>query len=118
MQIISMRFLTVATVAALASTAMAENDCFRQEYGQFRYFVTADVPAAEHGNVCGALWDNLAQFKGGCYAGLPSCGKKFPEDPTNETLQWTFETGITCDSGMVEATWWDATENKFGGINC
>lgn len=67
-----------------------------------------DVPG-----LCGGLWDNLNGFSI-CHGVLkPSCGSGDGHD-----LKWTFDVGFGCDKGMIEATWYEATKNKFGDLQC
>jgi hypothetical protein len=33
-------------------------------------------------------------------------------------LNWKFTNGANCNKGMVEATWYDATLNQWGAIDC
>jgi hypothetical protein len=31
---------------------------------------------------------------------------------------WSFSNGAGCNSGMIESTWWEATRNRFGSVDC
>lgn len=45
--------------------------------------------------------------------------KQFCREGTEKgTLEWEFETGLACNTGMLEAAWWEATKNKYGRIGC
>lgn len=81
-----------------------------------RYYVGAgigngnDIPGR-----CGGLWDNLKRF-GVCLA--PSytfCGWG---GNSPDHLHWQFDVIHDCNTGMIESTWWEATRNQFGAINC
>ncbi|KAL0935282.1 uncharacterized protein CTRU02_209873 [Colletotrichum truncatum] len=81
-------------------------------YNLNAYNVTEDIPT-----VCGRLWKELRQFW--------TCGvwsftrfKHYCRQADNGLLQWEFETGLGCNMGMIEATWWDATKHKFGAAPC
>ncbi|KAK0380226.1 hypothetical protein CMEL01_11357 [Colletotrichum melonis] len=93
----------LATIAPLASAATCS-------HSQNRWSITAsgvdDVPGK-----CGGLWDNLKRF-GACAVSGPSCGG------SNGNLAWSFTTGVGCNAGMVESSWWQATKNQFGSISC
>ncbi|KAI8302208.1 hypothetical protein K4K61_008139 [Colletotrichum sp. SAR11_59] len=44
---------------------------------------------------------------------------KFCREGTEKgTLEWEFETGLACNTGMLEAAWWETTKNKYGRIGC
>jgi hypothetical protein len=62
---------------------------------------------------CGGLWDNLKQFPDCIGVGLETC-----EANENGDLFWTFSNGSGCNEGMVEATWFDATQNQWGSLEC
>ena len=109
MKISFIKSTVVVILAALLPSATA-NSCIRQSNVLYTYIVKADgvkdIPGA-----CGGLWDNLKRFPA-CVASKTTCSKK------NGNLYWKFNVGKGCDGGMVESTWWEATRNKFGAINC
>ncbi|KAF1977811.1 hypothetical protein BU23DRAFT_451713 [Bimuria novae-zelandiae CBS 107.79] len=76
-----------------------------------KYEVTAsgvnDIPA-----VCGSLWSNLRRFADCIGVSEASCGG------SNGNLVWQFRNGISCNGGMVESAWWEATKNQYRGIDC
>jgi hypothetical protein len=61
--------------------------------------------------LCGGLWDNLKQFPGCIGVSQLYCEAK------DGGLSWGFAVGQSCDNGMLEATWFDATENVYGSIS-
>ena len=76
---------------------------------------TFNVPLTLHCSIpgiCGGLWDNLKQFADCIGVGDASC------DGTDGNLSWQFTDGGSCNKGMVEATWYDATKNAYGAIEC
>ncbi|KAH6885670.1 hypothetical protein BKA70DRAFT_111999 [Coprinopsis sp. MPI-PUGE-AT-0042] len=103
-------FLT--SIIALAGVAAA-NSCVKNEHGLYTYTVTTDSTVPDISGVCGGLWDNLKQFSQ-CSASATFCGANGPKN----VLKWQFTVPSICNSGMVQATWWDATQNKYGGITC
>ncbi|WYZ45980.1 hypothetical protein EsH8_IX_000205 [Colletotrichum jinshuiense] len=76
----------------------------------YHYTVTAtgvdDIPGR-----CGGLWDNLKRF-GVCVASRTNCSG------SGGRLSWSFTATVGCNGGMVESTWWEATRNNFGSIDC
>ncbi|KAF2661962.1 hypothetical protein K491DRAFT_673491 [Lophiostoma macrostomum CBS 122681] len=111
-----MRFATISiSLAALASGALAAT-C-KSEYKEFvsSYGIGAsgvpDIPGT-----CGGLWDNLKQFADCIGVGAPYCGQN--DNGVAGDLVWQFTNGANCNAGMVEATWWDATKNQWGAIDC
>ena len=110
-----MQFTTVAFAAfALFSSSAHATYCNRAAGQQApTYSVQVDNVAADVvPGVCGGLWDNLKQFADCIGVSSPAC------EPRDGGLHWTFANGVSCNTGMVEATWWDATKNKYGSIDC
>ncbi|KAF2661963.1 hypothetical protein K491DRAFT_710386 [Lophiostoma macrostomum CBS 122681] len=108
--------LIAITTLSLFSSALA-NSCTAtvnsKSSGTFWYQVHADsVPAGDVPGRCGGLWDNLKQFADCIGVSSPTC------EARDGGLQWDFTVGISCNTGMVDATWWDATTNNFGSIDC
>ena len=110
-----MKFTTstayLTALAALASTSSAAS-CVQQSNIVYTYIVRAEgVPNIPE--ICGGLWDNLHRFAA-CPPSATSCGPVGP----NGLLEWKFNVGLGCNSGMIESTWWEATRNNFGSIDC
>ncbi|KAF1953841.1 hypothetical protein CC80DRAFT_568232 [Byssothecium circinans] len=109
-----MRFATISVaLAALSSRALAATCSYEEKEGMASsYYISAsgvpDIPG-----VCRGLWDNLKQFADCIGVGSARC-----QADKNGNLDWGFTNGGSCNTGMVEATWWDATKNKFGSIDC
>lgn len=103
--------LLVAAVSCLAGTSLAAS-CVRQNTGVYRYIVDASSMPDISG-VCGGLWDNLKRF-GACSASNSFCGAR----GSDNHLVWEFTVPNTCNGGMIESTWWEATRNQWGGIDC
>ncbi|KAF2643999.1 hypothetical protein P280DRAFT_466706 [Massarina eburnea CBS 473.64] len=100
-------------ILSLLATTAAANYCERRsDEGVYRYTVHADSVDDVPG-ICGGLWDNLKQFNSNCVPTTTSCGVGTPGG-----LTWVFTASGFCNEGMVEATWYDATKNKFGSITC
>lgn len=107
--------VSVLTVAVLANSVMALYQCNKNEITNavFRYQVRSTLQVPDTPGICGGLWDNLKRF-GEC--GTPSntwCG-----DAGNGILGWDFNAFVGCDNGMVESTWWEATRNNYGSVDC
>ncbi|PVH93597.1 hypothetical protein DM02DRAFT_695445 [Periconia macrospinosa] len=111
-----MRFtiFTTGLVAAIMSETVYGASCVRSQavWGIVGYAINAqgvdDVP-----KVCGDLWSNLRRFHDCIGVGVPSCEKR-----GNNELVWNFSNGSGCNMGMVESTWWEATQNRYGAIKC
>ena len=104
--------LSISTVVAALSGSASAASCVRQRNALYTYIINADGVDNISG-ICGSLWDNLKRFPA-CVASATSCGPVGPGNP----LQWKFNVGLGCNSGMVESTWWEATHNRFGSIDC
>ncbi|KAI5363291.1 hypothetical protein Slin15195_G106750 [Septoria linicola] len=103
---------TTAIIASIAAVATA-NSCVRNSNGLYTYTVITDNTVPDISGVCGGLWDNLKQFSQ-CSASASFCGA----NGANNVLKRQFSVPNICNAGMVEASWWDATKNKYGGISC
>ncbi|PSN74815.1 hypothetical protein BS50DRAFT_567594 [Corynespora cassiicola Philippines] len=64
--------------------------------------------------ICGGLWDNLKRFGVCATPSQTYCGGI----ESTHILNWRFSVTIGCNEGMVHSTWWEATKNNFGSINC
>ncbi|PKS13017.1 hypothetical protein jhhlp_000358 [Lomentospora prolificans] len=108
-----MQFKVLAASAiALAAPALSASCERRDSFGSWQYRVRAGGVSNIPG-VCGGLWSNLKQFAACPVGVIAECS-----DLEGGNMTWEFTVGKGCNSGMVEATWWDATENRWGGINC
>ena len=103
--------LLVTAVSCLAGTILAAS-CVRQNTGVFHYIVET-TNLSNISGVCGSLWDNLKRF-GGCSVSNSFCGAR----GSDNHLVWEFTVPNVCNGGMVESTWWEATQNQWGGIDC
>jgi hypothetical protein len=113
--IIKMQFTTIiASLAMLATSASAADCTWRQDGSPIvrRYRVRGsgvpDIPG-----ICGGLWDNMN--------GQSACGAPYGaycDDLGNGNMEWGFVIGSACNSGAVEAVWWEATKNNYGAITC
>ncbi|KAH8901657.1 hypothetical protein GQ53DRAFT_622072, partial [Thozetella sp. PMI_491] len=98
-------------LAGLTATSAA-NSCILQNNGIYTYIVEAgNMP--DISGICGGLWDNLKRFSA-CSASATSCGAV----GTDNHLKWQFNVPSVCNGGMVESTWFEATKNNFGSIDC
>ncbi|KAK4102516.1 hypothetical protein N658DRAFT_340165 [Parathielavia hyrcaniae] len=103
--------LFITAVSCLAGTGLAAS-CIRQDSGVYRYVVeTSNMPNIS--GVCGGLWDNLKRFPA-CSVSRSFCGAR----GNNNHLVWEFTVPNVCNGGMVESTWWEATHNQWGTIDC
>lgn len=109
-----MQFSTIAASAILLATGASAAQCRWHQSGSpilRKYYVLADGVDDVPG-ICGGLWDNL-NGQGACGGAIPGgCGGN------GGHLRWEFTIGSACNSGAIEATWWEATRNRFGAINC
>ena len=95
---------------ALVPTTFAAS-CGRSGFDPISWVVVAGgVP--DISGICGGLWDNLHRFSE-CSVSHPYCG---PD--VNGALKWEFTVPAICNAGMVESTWWEATANNWGSIDC
>jgi hypothetical protein len=101
----------LAGVSTLTGTTLAA-ECILQSTGVHRWIVKAGT-ASDISGICGALWDNLKRFSQ-CSASASFCGAR----GTDNHIEWEFTAPSICNGGMVESTWWEATRNNLGGIDC
>ncbi|KAF4478826.1 hypothetical protein CGGC5_v012270 [Colletotrichum fructicola Nara gc5] len=84
----------------------------------YRYIVNAYNVEDDIPKVCHKLWMELRNFWM-CQVWSFGLFKQFCREGTEKgTLEWEFETGLACNTGMLEAAWWEATKNKYGRIGC
>ncbi|KAK3291342.1 uncharacterized protein B0H64DRAFT_46262 [Chaetomium fimeti] len=116
MQLTNLPILVMATVLAFGDTASADawcHDSFTPLYQKYEVKAT-EVPASDIPAICGGLWSNLKRFAS-CGATGTFCGTI---DGFPTTLTWRFNAPWGCNHGMVHSAWWEATQNKWGGISC
>ncbi|KAM7220836.1 hypothetical protein V8F06_003730 [Rhypophila decipiens] len=101
----------LAGFSILAGTTSA-NSCVLQDNGVHRFLVSAG-PMPDISGYCGGLWDNLKRFSQ-CSPSATFCGARGADNH----LEWEFTAPSICNGGMVESTWWEATRNNFGSIDC
>ncbi|KAL2061565.1 hypothetical protein VTL71DRAFT_6942 [Oculimacula yallundae] len=102
----------IAAVVAIASTASA-NSCVKQYNGLNRYIVETSGSPSGISGWCGGLWDNLKRFPI-CNPSQTFCGAV----GNSNNLRWEFTASSSCNGGHVESTWWEATKNELGSIDC
>lgn len=96
--------------AAECSYSQGETDIAR------RYFLGAGLGAnPDIAGRCAGLWANLKRFGDCVGVSNPWCGHG---GNTPDHLEWHFTVPTTCNTGMVESTWWEATRNEFGAVSC
>lgn len=112
-----MQYLTlISTLLALTSLSQATTcTVCRDGFNINHIKVTADNVLDVPG-ICGGLWDNLKRFSDCSTPSATSCGGG--ESGVTGPLEWKFAASQYCNPGMVESTWWEATKNDFGGIEC
>jgi hypothetical protein len=111
MQLPSLSVLALATVAAFGDTASAAT-CIQTMLATHIVYTVVATEVSNGPGVCGGLWSNLRRF-GLCSASETSC-----EADDRGRLVWKFTVTIGCNKGMVHSAWWEATQNKWGGISC
>ncbi|KAI8200557.1 hypothetical protein K4K52_007914 [Colletotrichum sp. SAR 10_76] len=129
--------LAVLLIASTVCSVLADLDnrdtqqpwCHRKKVGQihiggqpvpvnYRYIVNAYNVEDDIPKVCHKLWMELRNFWM-CQVWSFGLFKQFCREGTEKgTLEWEFETGLACNTGMLEAAWWEATKNKYGRIDC
>ena len=110
-----MHFTSITLFALATFSASAGATYCNRAAGQQAptYSIQVDNIAADLvPGICGGLWDNLKQFADCVGVSSPGC------EPRDGGLHWHFTNGVSCNKGMIEATWWDATQNKYGSISC
>ncbi|KAK2004036.1 hypothetical protein LX36DRAFT_666083 [Colletotrichum falcatum] len=104
------------TLLGLVGSVSAGSRCIRQKgSGDILHQVTMEGVGSENvGSLCKGLWDNLKRHPG-CMVFRPNgC-----EEGNNKgELYWYFTTTMVCNSGMVHSAFWEATESRWGAINC
>jgi len=110
-----MKFSTTSLLVMTASllNRASANSCVVNQNALYTYTITTDNSLPNISGVCGGLWDNLKGFSA-CSASATSCGAY----GSGNVLRWEFTVPNICNSGDVEAAWWDATTNNWGGISC
>ncbi|KAK7178430.1 hypothetical protein PSPO01_15528 [Paraphaeosphaeria sporulosa] len=109
-----MRCAIISAALAALSGGVVANTCTSQVVEGFVvYYKIAAQGVPDIPGVCGGLWDNLKQFSGCIGVGSEKCEANEAGD-----LVWEFSDGTSCDDGMIEATWYDATQNQWGAIEC
>lgn len=63
---------------------------------------------------CKKLWAGLAEHRFLCPVSKPRCD---PSDIYEKGLEWGFTVGYGCNVGCVQSAFWEATKNKFGGLD-
>ncbi|KAI8297974.1 hypothetical protein K4K59_003026 [Colletotrichum sp. SAR11_240] len=134
---LTMMRLSVLLIASTVCSVLADLDnrntqqpwCHRKKVGQihiggqpvpvnYRYIVNAYNVEDDIPKVCHKLWMELRNFWM-CQVWSFGLFKQFCREGTEKgTLEWEFETGLACNTGMLEAAWWEATKNKYGRIGC
>ncbi|OAL07748.1 hypothetical protein IQ06DRAFT_342456 [Phaeosphaeriaceae sp. SRC1lsM3a] len=107
--------LSTATFLSLLPLAVkAETFCNRASGKQVPTFtVNVDNIAADIvPGICGGLWDNLKSFADCIGVSQSYC------EARDGGLAWGFAVGQSCNNGMIDATWWEATKNEYGSISC
>lgn len=113
-----MQFLSTLSImaAGLSSVAYAGTCTKNLELGPSYYWLIAQEGVEDIPGICGGLWDNLnGAGECGVSGGETYCREKAGQPGV---LEWSFITPQTCNGGMVESAWWEATRNKFGAIEC
>ncbi|KAF4842457.1 hypothetical protein CGCSCA4_v008754 [Colletotrichum siamense] len=69
------------------------------------------------GSFCHRFWENLRRWGLICTPNSfetwkPFCGMEEGD------LAWRFENSVRCNEGMVASTFWEVTQNEWGGILC
>jgi hypothetical protein len=111
-----MRFSAAAaifsTLPLIASAAQCTWTNLGRNSGAARSYVIFDVAGVTDPNgLCNGLRDNIHGF-GACTESGFSCRM------VGDRFEWFTTVPIGCNEGMIEAVWWGATQNKFGGISC
>ncbi|KAJ0117853.1 hypothetical protein J7T55_014303 [Diaporthe amygdali] len=79
-----------------------------------RWFVSMkNINGTHMGDLCHKLWKGLKRHQAACPATSTFCGK---HHDTTYDLAWNFKTPIFCNPGHLVSAFWEATHNKFGGL--
>ncbi|KAL5605810.1 hypothetical protein FOVSG1_005957 [Fusarium oxysporum f. sp. vasinfectum] len=118
-QFFIMRFtgITAVFLAALVTDHVHANErCTNQLTNDWsrRYEAWSNswVPNADA--VCGNLWSNLGQYPECAGVSDQYCGY----DNSGSSLVWAFTTGSGCEARSVMDSWYWATKNQWGNIDC
>lgn len=79
----------------------------------WRYRVKSTDSVPDIPGICGGLWDNLKRFGECGTASNTWCG-----DAGDGKLGWDFNVANNCNPGMIESTWYEATRNEYGPVDC
>lgn len=105
----------VVMMAALTNTADAAHGCNKNTVSGpvVRYQVRSSDKVPDIPGICGGLWDNMKRFGECASASNTWCG-----DVDDGYLGWDFTSFVGCSDGMVSSTWYEATRNQWGHIDC
>jgi hypothetical protein len=108
-------FATFLASAAFINSAASIVRCETEDITGtvVRYHVRSANVVSDIPGICGGLWDNLKRFTECATPSNTWCG-----DAGGGILGWYFNAFDGCKGGMVESTWWEATRNSYGDINC
>jgi hypothetical protein len=114
----AMRFTATITALVAATLTQRANAWATCGYGPDGGFIINEWEISASGvpdipGVCGGLWDNMKRFADCIGISAPNC-----YDNGDGTLEWQFNVGVSCNAGMVESAWWEATQNQWGAIEC
>ncbi|KAF4917696.1 Midasin [Colletotrichum viniferum] len=69
------------------------------------------------GSFCHRFWENLRRWGLICTPNSYETWKPFCGMEEGD-LAWRFENSVRCNEGMVASTFWEVTQNEWGGILC
>ncbi|KAK1954696.1 hypothetical protein LY78DRAFT_439398 [Colletotrichum sublineola] len=87
--------------------------CTWDHWGIFGAYHTITVSGVDDiPKVCGDLWAAIDKFPVCRMLVKTSCGG------TDGYLEWKFHAGFSCNFGLVASSWYSATKNKLGVLDC
>ncbi|BCS27777.1 uncharacterized protein APUU_60825S [Aspergillus puulaauensis] len=106
---------SLLALAAFSASASAASNCESEKIMAFvwRYHVKSTDSVPDIPGICGGLWDNLKRFGECGTASNTWCG-----DAGDGKLGWDFNVANNCNPGMIESTWYEATRNEYGPVDC
>jgi hypothetical protein len=111
--LVSISFLALAAILTAPTAAVYKCNKNQVSGPVYRYQIRSTDRVPDVPGICGGLWDNLKRFGECGSASNTWCG-----DTGNGILGWDFTAFVGCNSGMVESTWWEATRNQWGTVDC
>ncbi|KAF9781045.1 hypothetical protein IL306_014525 [Fusarium sp. DS 682] len=108
--------MPVFLAAIVTDGALAAERCTNQVTNDWsrRYEAWSESYVPDVTGTCNNLWGQLARYPECTGPSNQYCGL----DNSGQTLVWAFDVGSGCQARMVMDSWYWATKNQWGNIDC